>query len=153
MKNLIFVLLISVSSPAFCQGVWAPAVTFTYDFGGNRVVRQIEVICLGGGCPPILRHADTTKTTPGSQPVLTNTSKVKAYPNPVDNDLFVENLYWTSTDKATVIVYDINSKVVVNQEVSQAKDKISFFNLVPGSYLVQYYLNGNMVEVWKIIKK
>ena len=145
-----------------------PAVIFSYDHVGNRLVRQIHTICLGPGCPPEeggllggkpASPRDSTKggtTTGNDVPAATDIAKgivVEAYPNPADEELYIENKTWHETDKAIVIVYDIEGKIAVKKDFTQAKDRIMFNNMVPGTYIVQYYLNEVPTQTWKIIKR
>jgi hypothetical protein len=152
MKPLTFCLIVILfgSFKSACQTSYIPAVTVTYDNAGNRLVRQIKTICVGIGCDDATERLEESSQT--SNKLIDSSIKVKAYPNPINENLFVENLSWNETDKVIIKVYNMNGNLIINQNLFKAKGKISFLNFPPGSYIVEYFLNDLMIENWKIIK-
>ncbi len=153
-KSSLFAIVVAIccfSVNSYGQ-TYIPAVRFYYDAVGERIVRKMKPICIGTDCPVDLSAPklglpeDTTRNSaPG-------TTEIEAYPNPVLQELCVNNHTWKEGDKASVVVYDVNGRVVVKKDLTQAKDNLPFRELTPGAYMVQYYLSGAPMQEWKIIK-
>ena len=76
-------------------------------------------------------------------------TKLKVYPNPVSNLLYVE--IPSQYDTATVKLYDILGKKVLEKIVSSTQTKINVSNLSKGVYLAKIEANGLSITK-KIIK-
>jgi hypothetical protein len=76
-------------------------------------------------------------------------TKLKVYPNPVSSLLYVE--IPSQYDTATVKLYDILGKKVLEKTVSSTKTKINVSNLSKGVYLAKIEANGLSITK-KIIK-
>lgn len=158
--RIVILMLLSFVNKAYAQPPYSfsgPVAVFTYDNAGNRVKREIKNICVGIGCPPEEAGGPVGKpANPNGvknlQDAPAGNLAIDAYPNPTENELYISNSTWHNKDAALVVVYDINSKVVIKKEITQAKDKISFEKMMPGTYMVQYYLNNVPAQLWKIIK-
>lgn len=155
---LSFFLVITHYSESMAQAYsfTGPVAVFTYDNVGNRVKREIRTMCVGIGCPPEegggsgARSALSSDDSIGAK--LPKSQLIEAYPNPAEERLFVRNPSWHENDKAVIVVYDVNSKVVIKKEVLSANEEIPFDKITPGQYMVQYYLNNSPAQLWKIIK-
>lgn len=166
-SHLLFLLICNLLHfVAFAQPSYVPGVQFCYDLGGNRQNRQILTFCIGTGCPagsptptagcsssglPSSRMASHSDASSQNQSATVE-AQIIAYPNPVEQNLSVENKFWRESDKVILVVTDIVGKTIMTQELFQAKGNVSFLKLIPGSYLVQYYLNSSLAQVWKIVK-
>jgi hypothetical protein len=118
---------------------------FSYDNAGNRIKREYIYTIIS---PKQGRPVDTLV-----QQFRKEELTVRAYPNPVANEMIVENLSWKEGYKATVSINDITGKLLQTKSFNAAKEQFSLANLVPGTYTVQYYLNGKILTTWKIVKK
>lgn len=151
MKKLLFtlIILISISVTNGNAQTYVLGAIFEYDGVGNRIVRKIGTVCIG--CRPA--QQDSLKgVSPIDATVVSDQIMLDAYPNPTNTDLTINNRTWKQTDKALVIVSDIQGKTIVSQQFSQAMDVVPFARLTPGTYLVNYYLNDKSAKVWRIIK-
>jgi len=126
------------------SGTIVPGVVITYDGAGNRILREPGSVCIG--CKPGKNDSLIEGT-----PLKGSKTDVYAYPNPTTNDLFIVNRTWKEGDKASVEVFDMQSKSLFKEQVMQAKESMSFEKLAPGTYMVYYTLNG-LPQAWKIIK-
>lgn len=72
----------------------------------------------------------------------------KMYPNPVKNNF----VYFTSTQKLDIIIYDVLGQQVLIENVSPSKDYINISNLNKGVYLVKIQSNQG-VTTKKLIKQ
>lgn len=77
---------------------------------------------------------------------------MKAYPNPVQDVLFVENRSWEDGSTATLKLYDVTGKLLWERTTTQPKENISMNTLPPGNYHVKYYLGYTYLISWKITK-
>ena len=153
--NIIFaVLLVFFYITGSHAQTFIPAARFYYDANGNRILRKMGEICIGVDCPiessiPPFKGApkDSSKNSG-----VYGTTEIEAYPNPVSQELYIDNRTWQEGNKANIAVFDINGKINIKREFTQAKNNVSFRDLTPGVYLVQYYLNGMPMQEWKIIK-
>lgn len=141
-------------SPRHCIAQVGQAIEFQYDGIGNRVLRFHNPSAILNKYGDTVRHdspADTIKkATLSERDIL-----VKAYPNPVADELIVENLSWNDKDNstATVKIFDVAGKAILSRSFRQHKDQFSLASLVPGTYTVLYYINDRLISNWKIIKK
>jgi hypothetical protein len=75
-------------------------------------------------------------------------SNIGLYPNPCSETLFIKNI----ADEATVSIYDMNGRLVVNKKMSSDNNSIDVSALIHGVYMVKV-LNANSVNTFKVIKK
>jgi hypothetical protein len=151
MKTLLFALIIlwCLAIGECTAQTWVPGAKFEYDGVGNRIVRRMDMVCIG--CRPA--QLDSLKgDNPINAIVVGDEIMLDAYPNPTNTDLTINNRTWKQTDKALVTVSDIQGKTIVSQQFSQATDVVPFARLTPGTYLVNYYLNEKSAKVWRVIK-
>ena len=163
--KILFILLFScatlVSTGLFAQIGQAPppvsghADVFTYDGSGNRIKREYIITIIAPKQNNEEEHAvDTLRQQfdngPGN---LKDKILVKAYPNPVADQMIVENLSWKDGYKATIKIYDIAGKQVQVKPVDKAKEYFWLSSYAPGVYQVHYYLDGALLTTWKIVKK
>lgn len=137
---------------SFAQ-TFIPAVRFYYDNSGKRFLRKMGDICIGEGCPfeepPLPFKGVPPKDSANGGTAMDN---IVAYPNPVTEELSVDNRTWKDGSVATFIVYDMNGKVVIKKELTEAKGSVQFHGLAPGTYMAQYYINGTPLQEWKIVR-
>lgn len=78
---------------------------------------------------------------------------MKAYPNPVHDVLYIENISWEEGNVAVIKLMDVAGKEILSKRTTQSKDNIQFpGSVTPGSYHVSYYLNGTFLISWPIVK-
>lgn len=148
MKNILLLLgSLGVFIFSASGQVLVPGVVFSYDAVGNRILRKMEMICIG--CKPA-----PTDSVKGEEinPVTSELILLEAYPNPTLDALSIVNHNWKENDKADVIALDLTGKVMSKTEFFGARGGMHFGNVAAGSYLVQYVLNGVLLKTWKIVK-
>ena len=156
MKLLLLTLLYLVSViPANAQN--GPGIIFDYNGAGYRILREYRSLAslAKPGEDNNGNQADTIiGYLPGEEAndVLDDRIFVRAYPNPVQDVLFVENLSWQEGGSATLRVYDISGKLILEKTTTQPKESISMNALPPGNYHVKYYTNYTYLISWKITK-
>jgi hypothetical protein len=160
MKPLFFFLFLSLNfiffeskAQAFGEANW-----FYHDANGNRIYRQftVDAAFKMGNTASDSMSVDTAVIKKDIQ-ANENEQKneqiiIKAYPNPVNNFLIVENLSWKDDYKVTVLLYDEAGQFISKKNITQAKDIILFNGFAPGTYQVHYYIRNTLLTVWKIIK-
>jgi hypothetical protein len=153
MKCFLFILLCitlgGISSSYAQPPTMGEGIVFEYDNVGNRIVRKFELMTIIARKQGIEEPVDTLIES------FNNDKKniiVRSYPNPVADNLIVENLSWNDNDHATVRLYDIAGKLIYTKNITQSKDNIPFTVIAYGTYHVHYYLNGKLLTTWKIIK-
>lgn len=154
MRVILFV-AIAMATPSltYAQTIWGQGIEYRYNGAGFRELRYYDPNTIikqkpGGSSE---QQADTVI---GLQQYKDNVEKefVRAYPNPVIDNLFIENLYWKDGSQASVKVLDVTGKLLLSKPLLSAKEQIDLRNLIPGSYNVNYFINNEYVISWKIVK-
>lgn len=149
-KPLLFSLFLLIFKISYSQ-TYVSGVTFTYDGVGNRVLRKVGVVCIG--CPKQPNNDTLVAGTPVHDiPYQSQNINIYAYPNPTNKDLYINNESWEKSDRAILEVHDVLGKSILKRSIMQAKDVVSFENLISGTYMIHYYLNDQAAKVWKVIK-
>ncbi len=78
-----------------------------------------------------------------------NGNNVKIYPNPTNDVLWIEN---DSPEKSNYEIYDINGKLILNNEFIK-KTKINTSDWKPGNYIMVVYNNNHSIHSEKFIVK
>lgn len=154
MKHLLF-FLFSLMTAEVIHAQNGHGIEFGYT-DGYRVLRQYNSLAtLKPGKTPTGTPADTIiGYYPDDQQneVLEDKIFVRAYPNPVQDILFVENRSWEEGSSATLKLYDVTGKLLWEKTTTQPKETISMSALPPGNYHVKYYTNYTYLISWKIAK-
>lgn len=155
MKNLFPILIFILLAITTQAQVGGPAIQFDYNASGFRVKRFYNPTAVYKPGKSNGQQADTLigyyKDKSDHSGVISH-EFIKAYPNPVSDKLYVENLNWKEGHSAEIKLMDISGKQILSVQTSNAKDEISFNSVVPGSYQVRYYIDGQYTISWKIIK-
>ncbi|HVW98945.1 MAG TPA: T9SS type A sorting domain-containing protein [Candidatus Babeliaceae bacterium] len=154
LRNVLFVLVTLLSYQSHAQ--WGTAVLFQYDANGDRIRRWVVIDALLKVRPKDSSLVDTVvvkKDYPFTK-LGSDSSKivVRAYPNPTTDQLTIENLTWKESGHVTVMLYTMSGDFISAKNLAGAKDNISLQGLSPGTYELIYYLNSQIITVWKIIK-
>lgn len=154
MKNLLFIICLFLSISSYAQG---PGVVFDYDGAGYRILREFDANASLSkpGKDSTGQQADTIigyYAKEETNEILDERIFVRAYPNPVQNELYVENLSWQEGNSATLKLYDISGKLLLEKTTAQPKESIGMNSLPPGNYHVKYYTNYTYLISWKITK-
>jgi hypothetical protein len=154
-KFLLFLCLPFIGGQAFSQKkVSGYADVFTYDAVGNRIKREyIWTVVSSKNSFHEEQQVDTLKEPSDNNHFANTGIIVKAYPNPVADEMIVENLSWKDGSKATVKITDITGRVLQEKSFNTAKEQFTLASFVTGTYIVSYYLNSHLFTTWKIIKK
>lgn len=148
---LFFVNNVFSQPPVVVNGL---ADEFTYDGAGNRVKREYHITVIA---PKNNYHeeqpVDTLQEPSDNKLFAGQGILVKAYPNPVADEMIVENLSWKDGNTATVKISDIAGQLLQDKSFSTAKEQFSLSSFIPGTYTVSYFLNNHLYTTWKIIKK
>lgn len=155
MKHL-FILLAFVAVTVAVQAQTGPGIIFRYDQAGYRIVREFNNWAslakpgkdsTGQQADTVIGYFQNEEKTPLDRNVF-----VRAYPNPVRDVLFVENLSWQDGGSATLKIYDISGKLIMEKTTTQPKETIQMGALPPGNYHVKYYTNYTYLISWQIAK-
>lgn len=78
-----------------------------------------------------------------------NEQSVSIFPNPVENDLFIE---LNHADNAHAMIFDLSGKLLKQTQIQQS-GAVSLSNLASGMYLVKIYTDNQLIATEKVIKK
>ncbi|WP_353117259.1 T9SS type A sorting domain-containing protein [Myroides odoratus] len=144
--------LLTMFSPVYLFAQQLPdKVVFEYDNAGNQIYRGI-VIDMTPTIQSIANTEDDTQTK--SDALGYDESKLKYYPNPVQNVLYVE---WDRMHKEvqSISLYTANHQVIkqIGNLVFENQTQLNFNQLPKGSYfMVVLYQDGTKENI-TIIKR
>ncbi len=143
----------------FC-GISAQELSFSYDAAGNQIVRQwICVNCPTGQAAALpsgeLIALDKALLGPEADAASTATRSLKAYPNPVTENLRVE---WSASEGVfikSLEVFSLNGTRLFNETYRNGHNdaSISFLRMIPGVYVLRAIYSDGKKENVKIIKQ
>ena len=144
MKKLLGLLL-------FCFGIngMAQKITFAYDVAGNQISRSYCISCRQSNLPikefEDLETSDLQKFFPEDV--------ISFYPNPVQNELYLEWQLVNDNKVLSIDIYNINGQLIRNiNSLSENKTIISFQEYTSGNYILNLnYATGEQKSI-KIIK-
>lgn len=154
MKN-VFLCLIGILFVIQCTAQSGPGIKYSYQ-AGYRVKRQylLNVPYYKQGTNGFGAQADTMfviSKDSEKQSVAPNLY-LRAFPNPVNDVMYVENFEWKDGSTALLQVTDISGKLILKKAISKSKENITTTDLIPGTYNATYYLNGANIITWKFVK-
>lgn len=158
MKSRLLFLLVFLM-PIFSKAqVTGEAIKFDYDNAGQRIKRYQDLNAIlnkpgrNGEQPADTVIGYYKKEDPLAK-ITESDYFVKAYPNPVKDVLYIENLSWKEGDVAEYKLMDATGKEILSKRTTQAKDNMQFSSgITPGSYHVRYYVNNTFIISWQIVK-
>lgn len=124
-----------------------PAVMYTYDAAGNRVMRGVLIIPEG-------KWEDTTATEepPPLPEEAADGNSIKAYPNPTNGLLHVAvsgslledgpGRYW---------LYDLQGRMLREGGISQSMVTLNLGNEAQGIYILKVMAGGRKEE-WQVVR-
>lgn len=80
-----------------------------------------------------------------------NTTAIKLYPNPANNNLVIEGL--PVNTKAKLIITDINGVAIMTTTINSNVYNWNINHLKQGNYVLQVVVNGNSIATKKFIKE
>ncbi len=147
MKQIIMSLVFLLTTlTVFGQPV--PTIKYSYGSGGFRIKREFITSSWKQGSDGVSKDTFVVLTRENLQEKIF----AKAYPNPVNDFLFVENYSWIDGSTALIRVFDISNKQILEKKTSLRKESVYMGNIAPGTYSVNYYVNNAHIISWKIVK-
>ncbi len=99
----------------------------------------------------------TKLTIVGIEEISNLNYSITAFPNPVNDYITItingENSSNNNQETMHYMVYDINGKVVDNQQFSGKSAEISFTTLLPSTYFIKIFENKKEIKTFKVIKQ
>ncbi len=129
-------------------------VLFTYDTGGNQIVRQLCINCLTG--KQDLSKEEIMTLQEEEKEKLSPEDFFSFYPNPVQEELY---LFWTPTSSDTpnsIQVYSVSGQLLYTTTAilnNTSYHIIPFSSYPTGVYLVNIIYPSKSAKSIKIIKK
>ena len=114
-------------------------IEYSYDAAGNRIKRETKSIFF----PQEHFISDTVIEELGGK-------ELKFYPNPIEETLVV-NVKDYSDEIGNVKVFDIQGKLVIDQNITSNPTYLDFLDKAKGSYLVIIDINGE-IKKYTVIK-
>ena len=86
--------------------------------------------------------------SPSGIQFFTNENSIKVYPNPANNFITIDAPY---NQLATIKIIDMLGNTVFQQIIKNETNNINAFQLLNGSYILQFLQNGNVINKFIII--
>jgi len=84
-----------------------------------------------------------------SSHTISKNTTLLVYPNPIENELFIEN----SSIGTLYSVFDITGRMLIHGQINAAKELINISQLANGTYLLQLIRTDGSREIRKIVKQ
>jgi hypothetical protein len=153
-KLLIFIFLLSAGAmPA--QQVVTTAGDFNSNTSGSLSWTLGEcVIATYTGTNVVLNQGfqQSKLTVTAIKEFSENSLAISIYPNPTNDFVLIKGTP-ESVKSLRYMLFDLNGKLLAEQKVTDSETKISFNNLLTGTYLLRLIRNDQEVQVFKIVKQ
>ena len=143
MKKLIVITTLLNISLSFAQQVY-----FDYDNSGNRVYRYtLEV----GNKSGTVSNTDSDTTSlredaGGFEFVL--------FPNPTQKEVRITaESEFLERHGNVLYVYDLNGKLLMQQNFFNRQELLDFSNMLSGTYLIKLWSENEWIAEWKVVKR
>ena len=123
-----------------------PAVKYTYDPSGNRVMRKVIVTCPTCPASGRIEKKDTTE-----QQQQTNYT-VGVFPNPAQDKVNVNVVNSKTTDTIDIQLSDENGKILLAAKNQPTTNLVDISNYRPGIYYLKVSVGKDAPLVYKILK-
>ena len=77
--------------------------------------------------------------------------QLSVFPNPT-NDFVLLTVKNSSTDNMAYLLYDVQGKIIEEQQIDGTETSISMFHLASDIYFIKVLKNNTEVKIFKIIK-
>ena len=141
-KFLLLALAQIICTIAFSQ---TTKYVYSYDANGNRESRIIQEI--------FLKNATTVTDSilsSNDETILENI--ITIYPNPTQGNLKVDFSNLNPEAKASLIVVDMQGRVILREENLQPSNNINLSNVSNGNYIMKIFIDKTTKE-WMIVKE
>ena len=126
------------------------AVQYLYDNAGNRIQRNIIVLL--GKAPSILQQESEAVAVPSTETIAGITFKI--YPNPTEGLVIIQSdENFSLLENKTVVVYDMNGKIVLEKQFNNLEERIDLSKEDPGTYFLKISASNGYKAEWNIVKK
>lgn len=134
-------------------------MSYGYDASGNRTSRTI-ILSTARSAMAENKH-ETAESFPDeimtmSPPVveepITEETKLKIYPNPVESILNIELDEYDFTNKGEIIIVDLGGRIVVKKIMEGQITQINMGSQMKGLYVLRIMIKDK-ISTWRIIKK
>lgn len=117
----------------------------------NRIIGDENIYAARYGGSTGLSKPLPASSVVNSINILTaaNSGYINVYPNPAKNFIMID---LPKTLSATVIIYDINGKQVMKENINSANQKINIASLIPGVYTIKI-TNDDSSQTGKFLKQ
>jgi hypothetical protein len=137
-----------ISAFGFLQFAYSQQVYFDYDNSGNRVYRYtIE----DGNKSGTVSNTDSDTTSlredaGGFDFVL--------FPNPTQDELRITaESEFLERQGNVLYVYDLNGKLLMQQNFENREELLDFSNMPSGTYLIKLWSENEWIAEWKVVKR
>lgn len=150
MKKSIFTIFCGA---LFIQYAYSQQVYFDYDNSGNRIYRYtLEV----GNKSGTVSNTDSDTTSlredaGGFEFVL--------FPNPTQNEVRITAVpnelgsEFLERQGNVLYVYDLNGKLLIQQNFVNREELLDFSNMPSGTYLIKLWSENEWIAKWKVVKR
>lgn len=134
-------ILIGWASQSLQKSVYLDAGNIKYDISAEEsrqyIIDTYEWTIVDGGLDTT-SYLNTDSTTTVINEVNTNNNFL-IYPNPTNNKLFIE-----TSLSGEVRIFDLNGKMVLNQQIKNAKNELDVSELIIGTYFLRFEFNDGV---------
>ena len=175
-RLLFLVLLIIIQNRVFPQNNTSK-LEYTYDLGGNRILRKIIVLQTktmqpvdtikkittgtAGVADNINNNTLTTNDNSSSNEVATGAGQysdkvgeqqILIYPNPTTGSLKIKITPFNTSLTTEITVYDMLSHLLIKEICSGELTTINLSKYPQGSYILKVLIGDKKIE-WKVVKQ
>jgi len=149
-----------MSPPAPPPPLTFPKLLFNYDEAGNQIIRQYchDFPCDAGrnssSTDSIINFADLKgEQLNNSEELISSTTSVTIYPNPVQKNIHLELISNTNDLISNLYVFNnLGVQLIKIDHVGEKQIDLNLNQLPSGTYIVHLHLSDNSVVTKKIIK-
>jgi hypothetical protein len=141
MKNLLILSFLFLSNLLFSQN----RINYYHDAAGNRILRKQIVL---------RKKTEEKKPELDSLKEIINSIQFSIFPNPTTGTVnIVSDENFLQKNHTTLYLYDINGKMLKEQEYSETKQNVELIDFPAGKYIIELRSQEGFQRSWNVLKE
>jgi hypothetical protein len=118
---------------------------YNYDAAGNRILRKQIVL---------RKKSDDKITHQDSVTEIVNNIQFSIFPNPTTGTVnIISDENFLQKNHTTLYLYDINGKMLKEQEYSETKQNVELVDFPAGKYIIELRSQEGFKRSWNVLKE